>query len=493
MSSRLKSYAVNFIGNALNFDKQTCQEIVDYSLTLESSQDVQTYFFNLLGETDEVFKFVETYFSLKQEDEKSSTRARSAKNIEKTKNPDKSGVWGQSVPEGPKQPRGRLAHKNTSTTTSELINIKPSNQLSASQAKKSKKKNLNNLKDVEAALHDLEAATRKDEILRGITRRCNCMATKHPLFDVAPNCLNCGKIICEKEGLQPCSFCGHELLSNKDKQEIMAILQQERDDAERKLDSPRDKAIQQQESPALRKKKIVVQMKAGENMWKAQDRALKQAEEARRKEKQKTEAESQLQRDIDAQEKELKKYAAERDVDAELLSAQNRLESLLNFQKTGAERTKIIDNAADFEAPSLSNSGSIWLSPVERALHLKKQQRNLRKYEQAEANRRGRGKKAVEMVIKDGKVTMVEKWVAGDDEETPPPDDVENRVAAKPDTEVRQYWDYENDHARWEKPQYMPRGEVGPDTIEMEPVEPMKHRVQFAKRADDELVAMIPS
>ncbi|KAJ9095118.1 hypothetical protein QFC19_007686 [Naganishia cerealis] len=489
MYTKLKSYAANFIGNTLGFDKETCNEMVEYSLNLQSEDEIQSYFFNILGDSENVLRFIETYFSLKQEED--SLRKKVSVEPKSQKKNEKAGVWGQSEPETPKQSRGRVANNTTSATTSELLSLKPSNQLSAQQAKRGKKKNLNNLKDVEAALNELESASRKDEILKGVVRRCNCMATRHPLFEVAPNCLNCGKIICEKEGLQPCSYCGQELLSPKDKQEIIEILKQERDSVEKKQEKVRDKAVQQQESPAQRKKKIVVQMRAGENMWKAQDRALKEAEEARKKEKKDKEEDEQHQREIEAQEKELERYASEKDVDADLINAQNRLESLLDFQATGAERTKIIDNASDFEMPTLSNSGSIWLSPVERALHLKKQQKNLRKYEQIEASRKGRGKKAVEMVIRDGKVTMVEKWVA-DDTETPSETIADDELVEpkKPDTEVKKYWDYEKDHNKWEKPQYKHSVQQDNDTLQEEPI---RNRVQFPKGGDDELLVMMPS
>ncbi|XP_059610397.1 activating signal cointegrator 1 [Phlebotomus argentipes] len=34
---------------------------------------------------------------------------------------------------------------------------------------------------------------------------CNCQASKHSLIN---NCLNCGRIVCEQEGVGPCLFCG---------------------------------------------------------------------------------------------------------------------------------------------------------------------------------------------------------------------------------------------------------------------------------------------
>ena len=55
-------------------------------------------------------------------------------------------------------------------------------------------------------------------------------------------------------------------------------------------------------------------------------------------------------------------------------------------------------------------SQSLWLTPEERALNLKKQQRLMRE-SLVNKERKSRGEKTVEMTIKDGKVTMVEKYV----------------------------------------------------------------------------------
>ena len=64
---------------------------------------------------------------------------------------------------------------------------------------------------------------------------------------------------------------------------------------------------------------------------------------------------------------------------ASLSAAQQHRDKLLSFQESSARRTRIIDEAADFETPS---SGlSMWASPQERALQLKRQQKVLREQE----------------------------------------------------------------------------------------------------------------
>jgi hypothetical protein len=61
---------------------------------------------------------------------------------------------------------------------------------------------------------------------------------------------------------------------------------------------------------------------------------------------------------------------------AALSAAEQHRDRLLGYQATSARRTRIIDEAADFETPTAGLSP--WASPQERALQLKRQQRVLR-------------------------------------------------------------------------------------------------------------------
>jgi hypothetical protein len=42
--------------------------------------------------------------------------------------------------------------------------------------------------------------------------KCGCFGTEH---DVINNCLNCGRIVCAREGERPCPYCGELVLSNE--------------------------------------------------------------------------------------------------------------------------------------------------------------------------------------------------------------------------------------------------------------------------------------
>lgn len=516
--TKLKSYSVNAISNILPIDRETCGEIVDYTLTLSKDHEIQEHLLNLLGESDETLAFLANFIALKNEADSASSKLSTAKftnkpgkdsspiplKVRTQKNLNK--AWTPPPTNSSENKlKGRLNNNTTSKTTSELFDLKA---LSASpkQSKSSKKKRIDNLQDIEAVLNDLELSTNQLDLESSkVTRRkCACMGRRHPLFEVAPNCLNCGKIICAKEGLQPCSFCGKELLSSKDKIEIISLLQEEKNGIESKRlsanNGPQDKSSHQQHQQKNKNSKIVVTLNAGENLWKAQDTALQKMKADKKKNQELLDKIQKEKEEISQQAKELQHYENTSKINPELLKAQERLESLLNFQASGAERTKIIDNASDFEMPN-SNSGNMWLSPVERALHLKKQQKQLRKYEENKKSRTGRGNKTVEMVIKDGKVTMVEKHSTGsmkDDDESEDEEIVDLESQVKQDknemesSASKSFWDYKNYGAKWEKPVYFTSENSTQPS--QDALQASKSRVQFSTDAEqNELLVNLPS
>ena len=87
------------------------------------------------------------------------------------------------------------------------------------------------LQDLDSAIRTLEVQTNpslNSSTQSASARACSCNATRHPLLAAAPNCLNCGKIICVKEGLGPCTFCNTPLLSSAEITSMIDSLKQER-------------------------------------------------------------------------------------------------------------------------------------------------------------------------------------------------------------------------------------------------------------------------
>ena len=164
------------------------------------------------------------------------------------------------------------------------------------------------------------------------SRRCDCLATRHPLLGAAPNCLNCGKIICVKEGLGPCTFCSTPLLSSAQITSMIDSLRQER----------------------------------GQERMNANNASHRRADLA------------STPRPYQPSQNTPSSSSTER-ADKTLDLAKEHRNRLLAYQAENARRTKIIDEAADFEVPT---SGlSMWSSPAERAAQLKRQQKVLREQE----------------------------------------------------------------------------------------------------------------
>ncbi|KAF7187298.1 hypothetical protein HII31_11386 [Pseudocercospora fuligena] len=206
------------------------------------------------------------------------------------------------------------------------------------------------LSDLDSAIRSLEVQTNPALLASSAVddekRKCNCMATRHPLLDMAPNCLNCGKVICVKEGLGPCTFCKSPLLTPDEIQKVLRVLKDER----------------------------------GEERMKANDSAHKKAEVAHGKARAFT-GRDFLSQASSARSSPLSSAPGTPDGsdDEAGKKAKAHRDKLLGFQAQNARRTQIHDEAADFDVPT--SGTNMWASPQERAQQLKKQQRVLREME----------------------------------------------------------------------------------------------------------------
>ncbi|KAK3898825.1 hypothetical protein C8A05DRAFT_37572 [Staphylotrichum tortipilum] len=187
------------------------------------------------------------------------------------------------------------------------------------------------LADFDQAIRSLEITTNpshaSNKTSTAAERRCNCVATRHPLLEAAPNCLACGKVICLREGLGPCTFCGTPLLTSSEVQTMIRELKASRGREKMALDREAHKRADVASGstrpftrPLVDKPDLTV---------------------------------------------------------AEAMALQHR-DRLLGFQAQNAQRTTVRDEAADFD---VTDSGGMWASAEERALALKRQQKLLREME----------------------------------------------------------------------------------------------------------------
>ncbi|KAI6709521.1 hypothetical protein JHW43_007926 [Diplocarpon mali] len=182
------------------------------------------------------------------------------------------------------------------------------------------------LTELDAAIRSLEISTNSTLLPDAKKRACNCVGARHPLLTAAPNCLNCGKVICVREGLGPCTFCGESLLSAVEVQGMIRELREERGREKMLLDNSSHRRAEVSKKPAA--------------------------------------------------------FAAPKEVamsPAEAAAKEHR-DRLLGFQAQNAKRTMVRDEAADFETPATAGV-NIWASPAERARTLKRQQKVLAEQE----------------------------------------------------------------------------------------------------------------
>ncbi|KAL9045158.1 MAG: hypothetical protein Q9214_001761 [Letrouitia sp. 1 TL-2023] len=189
-----------------------------------------------------------------------------------------------------------------------------------------------------SALQDLDSAIRALEIQTNpslsaneplSSRACSCLATRHPLLVAAPNCLNCGKIVCVKEGIGPCTFCSHPLLTPTDIHAMIKSLREERGREKMSVNNASHKRADLASTPR--------NLSSGSRV------------------------------------------PSSHVVEPSLVAAQQHRDKLLDYQAQNTRRTHIIDEVADFETPSAGQN--MWSSPVERAEQLKRQQKVLREQE----------------------------------------------------------------------------------------------------------------
>ncbi|KAL9089200.1 MAG: hypothetical protein Q9159_002671 [Coniocarpon cinnabarinum] len=206
-------------------------------------------------------------------------------------------------------------------------------------------------------------------------RRCDCGAQRHAILAAAPNCLSCGKIICAKEGLGPCTFCGTPILSSTEIHEMIRVLKEER-----------GKEKQNEHNAAHRKADIAKAPRpfASSNNTPASSRPG-----------------SGYASDADG--------AAEKSLDI----ARAHRDRLLKYQAENARRTQIHDEAADYETPDVGLS--MWASPLERAQQLKRQQKILREQEWNSKQDYEKRKTVMSIDIKGGKAVKRMQEISRDE------------------------------------------------------------------------------
>ncbi|XP_056134864.1 activating signal cointegrator 1 isoform X2 [Lampris incognitus] len=199
-----------------NFGLELCEDIVQYILSINNSDEIEEYVGDLLMGTDgRKRQFIDELLQRWKR-----TRCQTTDNHEKFLLKD-SGTGAESLDmtkDSQKKSKRKGRNKQevmtfsqsepglqTVKTPMDLMKAQESNS-SSSTKKKSKFVNL----------YAQEGQDKLAVILPG-RHACECLAQKHNLIN---NCITCGRIVCEQEGSGPCLFCG-SLVCTKEEQEIL--------------------------------------------------------------------------------------------------------------------------------------------------------------------------------------------------------------------------------------------------------------------------------
>jgi hypothetical protein len=207
------------------------QEAVKYSLTLPP-EDSNRHWRSLLGSFPQVDIF------LKELNERRNPPKPA------TKQPTQPPRLHDPVPISPSHSRLSSTEHSRTPSPSKVLRItsKPTQQKKKGPGKltsdlgKPKPKTLPNptAKAIEEGrplteLEEIDSALQSISLTSNPNRHpCGCFGTKHEVYPISPNCLVCGRIICAAEGLGKCFFCGEELIDESQRNELVRELRHER-------------------------------------------------------------------------------------------------------------------------------------------------------------------------------------------------------------------------------------------------------------------------
>ncbi|KAJ2744179.1 hypothetical protein GGI20_003180 [Coemansia sp. BCRC 34301] len=366
LSAADRAWAAHQVAAIIGATEQDAAPLADFLLGIESAAELQTQMLDMLGETPVALDFatalIAKRFPLPAELQQSPR---------------------QHLPQGrawtlPDAAKGQ-GNAHASAQPAEPLPVEAPVQKSQRQQKKEKQQQERQQK--EAQEKERRAASRKRV-------KCECQASEHALLT---NCLTCGRIICDKEGPGPCMFCGThvESLDQQLQQHMQHLLSRTGDSA----------GVKQQRSgslaatPGARKAlPNSYSMKAGgglgtreaELLWSVDEAAAGSAPTPGPAVAELSEKEYLVLAfkalGIDSSDAD---PASVREAEA-WIKATRRKERLLEFDRTAAQRTTLIDQASDFDPHALGK----WMTPVEKAAAAQRAAAKLKEDEEREQRRR---------------------------------------------------------------------------------------------------------
>ncbi|KAJ1822926.1 hypothetical protein LPJ60_001843 [Coemansia sp. RSA 2675] len=418
LTSADRAWATHQVAVIIGSTEQDAAPLADFLVGIESAGELQTQLLDMLGESpmalDFAFALIAKRFPPAPEPEQQATRSLNpqarawAPGAAANR---KGGGTGGATAAVPSSGHAAKSRGDSYANSQSMPPLPPPAPAQKSQRQLKKEK-----QQLERQQKEVDERTR--QMARRKRAKCECQASEHPLLT---NCLTCGRIICNKEGPGPCMFCGAQV-ENPDQQ-----LQQHM----QRLLSRAEEAKQQQPNGSLaspgssRKAQpsggMSYRMKVGGGFGTREAEALWPANEAGSSND--GGSASTLGAVAELSEEEYLQLAFKalaidsatadpasvREAEA-WVKAMRRKEKLLDFDRTAAQRTRLIDQASDFDPNAIGK----WMTPIEKAEAARRAAAKLKEEEEREQRRR-QGTRVLRLNFAKGTIDMARPDEVGAD------------------------------------------------------------------------------
>eukprot|EP00045_Choanoeca_perplexa_P017541 m.256361 g.256361 ORF g.256361 m.256361 type:complete len:624 (+) comp17564_c0_seq2:2521-4392(+) len=223
-------------------DEDHALELAEYVGSMQDEQDLRSYLVDLVGDAARANTFVKNLLAKRRSEERRQARQQqSASAASLSSNPETAATplpsvvaplpslqplpaLGTTPPESQPTIKSSKAKASSHSTTSPsqvtvTTPVADPFQLKLTSAPKPVSRVANNApptrpKQKFISFMDRNTGQLATDLLPG-RRFCECLASKHALVN---NCLQCGRIVCEQEGIGPCLHCGACVVTSEQQQ-----------------------------------------------------------------------------------------------------------------------------------------------------------------------------------------------------------------------------------------------------------------------------------
>ncbi|PIA18315.1 hypothetical protein COEREDRAFT_79810 [Coemansia reversa NRRL 1564] len=391
-----QTWATQQIASIIGTTKDDAQPLAEFLIGIEDANELQGQLLDMLGESPLALDFAFALIAKRFPSEDSLPQQPQSQKTQEV-----------SSPPTPLPHKNQKQQDTTASSTSQT-NKQSSEPVykSQRQIKREKQQKFREKKEEEE---------RKRRLANRKRIKCECQATDHPLFT---NCLTCGRIICESEGPGPCFFCNSNVESpDQQLQQHMRRLlepQEHNNGSQLKQHQPTKSRKDNSTGGSSYLMKVGG---SGSNVQEPQllwiesketssqistDNAKEPIRNASASENKETSEEEYMERAFRVLGIDKTKADAASIQEAESwVNATRRKERLLEFDRTAAQRTHLIDQSADFDIDAVSK----WLSPEEKAAAEKRKNERAKSQEERESRQR-RGMRVLRLNFNNASVEM---------------------------------------------------------------------------------------